>query len=102
MRALRSSAQIVHGIALAAVGVGELGRGRLEIIKARHCLGGASESRMCGDILDALAADIDHASVAEGLKVLGAGLQHAACPLMNTSLPHGKLHYSFTYIENEN
>ena len=45
------------------------------VVEARHHAGGVAEGRMRGDVLDALAVDVDLAAVAQRVEIFRAGLR---------------------------
>ena len=68
------------------VAVGRIG---LEIVEARHGRGGVAERRMGGDVVDALATDIDGAAVAQRFKMLFSRAQHEAKTVVEVGLSKG-------------
>src|SRR5262245_39540900 len=48
----------------------------LEIVDAGHGLGGFAERGMPRNVVDPLPTDVDHAAIAQGLKMLLAGAEH--------------------------
>ena len=55
-----------------------IGRVRLHVVERRHGPGGVAEGGMRCDVVDALAADIDDAAVAQQFEVLFSSAQHGA------------------------
>ena len=61
-----------HGVAVGRIG--------LEVVDAGDGLRRRAKCRMRGDIVDPLAADIDHAAVAQRFQMLLARAQHGEYP----------------------
>src|SRR5439155_23605782 len=70
---------VAHDVAVRRVG--------LEIVDAGDRLRRGAKGRMPGDVVDLLAADIDHTSIAQCLQVLLTGAQHDGPPYLLRTRP---------------